>query len=82
MNLTQAEAIASLYTELLSSIDRTKIECPKITGYMYKKEFSLDDINDIQLDGDQVVVSWSQYAGCGDYDRDTTYHRLEDIFTD
>ena len=77
MNLTQAEAIASLYSELLDSIDRSRIEMPAKT---YRGTFTVDDIQDITLEDGQVKVSWSKYAGCGDYETDETYQSLHSLF--
>ena len=78
MNLKQAEAIASLYQELISSIDKSKIPLAKY----YRGNFTIECIDAIELEDGQVKVSWSRYAGCGDYDRTETYHSLDELFVD
>lgn len=77
MNLTQAEAIASLYSELIESIDFTKITPPLAN---YGQTFSMENMNGISLEDGQVKIQWSRYAGCGDYDTDETYHSLDSLF--
>ena len=79
MNLTQAEAIASLYSELVKSIDITKIEPPLRNSYN-KTRFDLSHIDSIRIEDGQVIVKWGAYAGCGDYDNDETYHSLDTFF--
>lgn len=79
MNLTQAEAIASLYTELLESIDRTKIPLPPVNSWT-RREWKTEHISEISLEDGQVKVEWSQYTGCNEYDSETVYYRLEDLF--
>ena len=78
MNLTQAEAIASLYAELISSIDVTKIDPPPHgwgSGF-----FTREQIQSISMEDGQIKIHWSRYAGCGEYDTDDTYHSLESLF--
>lgn len=78
MNLTQAEAIATLYQELIDSIDATKIECPK-RSYS-ETRFTPQQISSMHYEDGRIVVKWSAYAGCGEYDEDETYHSLESLF--
>ena len=77
MNITQAEAIASLYEELIKAIDVTKIPCPSYRSGYY---FTHDQISSMHLEDGQFKVEWSRYAGCGDYDTGTTYHSLDTFF--
>lgn len=77
MNLTQAEAIASLYSELLSSIDRSKIPLPE---YSSGKFFTIEQLYDISLEDEQVKLHWRRYTGCGEYDTEDTYHALDILF--
>ena len=79
MNLTQAEAIASLYTELVKSIDVTKIDPPVRSAY-HKTKFAHSHIDSMRVEDGQVIIKWSAYAGCGDYDSDETYHSLDSFF--
>lgn len=77
MNITQAEAIASLYEELIKAIDVTKITPPEYrSGY----RFTHDQISSMNFEEGGIKVEWSRYAGCGDYDTDTTYYRLDALF--
>jgi hypothetical protein len=78
MNLTQAEAIASLYAELLESIDQSKI-IPPVLGWG-TGSFELKHLESISLEDGQVKIHWSKYVGCGDYDTDDTYHSLDQFF--
>lgn len=77
MNLTQAEAIASLYQELINAIPRELIPQPPEQSRFYKGELSIDEIT---LEDGQVKVKWSKYIGCGDYEKATTYHNLNELF--
>ena len=79
MNLTQAEAIASLYAELVKAVDLTKIDPPSRSVF-HKTKFTLDQVSSTRFEDGQIVIEWSAYAGCGDYDTDTTYHSLEQFF--
>lgn len=78
MNLTQAEAIASLYSELIESVDTSRIDPPS-HGWGGGK-FTHDQIQSMSLEDGQLTVNWSRYVGCGDYDTEQTYHRLEHLF--
>ena len=78
MNLTQAEAIASLYSELVQSVDVSRIDPPP-HGWGTGK-FTREQIQSIVLEDGQVKVHWSRDAGCGDYDTEDTYHSLESLF--
>ena len=81
MNLTQAEAIATLYKELMESIDVTRFTPPKKSGWN-DRFYDHKDIDSVHLEDGQILVKWSSYAGCGDYDRDETYHSLDTAFDD
>lgn len=76
MNLTQAEAIASLYQELIESIDKSRIDIPS-THY---GAFTKENIQDISIEDGQLKITWSRYQGCGDYDERTTYQALHTVF--
>lgn len=78
MNLTQAEAIASLYSELIESIDTSKIT-PPVHGWG-SGSFTHGQIQSMCLEDGQVKIHWSRYAGCGDYDTEDTYHSLDSLF--
>jgi len=78
MNLTQAEAIASLYSELLSSVDRTKIPLPSYS--QMQDDWATDDISEVYLEDGQITVKWSRYIGCGEYDSAETNHSLDQLF--
>ena len=78
MNLTQAEAIASLYDELIRSIDTSKITPPP-HGWG-DGHFELKHLQSMSFEDGQVKIHWSRYAGCGEYDTDDTYHSLESLF--
>ncbi|WP_407307341.1 hypothetical protein [Acinetobacter sp.] len=77
MNLNQAEAIASLYQELIESIDKTKIQLPH-KDYP-SQNWSLSNLDNIQLEDGQLKFSWSYYS-CGSIDREDTYQSLSDFF--
>jgi len=78
MNLNQAEAIASLYQELIESIDKSRIT-PPIFGWG-TGTFEEKHIQSISMEDGQIKVHWSRYMGCGDYDTDDTYHALHTLF--
>lgn len=80
MNLTQAEAITSLYSELIKSIDKSKIPIPVSH---YHSDWTRDNIVDIYLNEEGgVVVKWSRYVGYGKYDTEETNLPLDMLFTD
>lgn len=76
MNYIQSKAIADLYKELISLVPKDKLNMPK----HYRIKFDASDISDIYLEDDQVVAKFSRYAGCNEYDTETTYTNLEDLF--
>lgn len=78
MNLTQAEAIASLYQELLNSIDTSKIT-PPAHGWG-SGQFTREQISSMDIEDGQIKIHWSRYAGCGEYDTEDTYHALDVLF--
>lgn len=78
MNITQAEAIASLYQELIESIDTSKITPP--THGWGSGSFTHEQIQSMHIEDGQIKIHWSRYAGCGEYDTDDTYHSLESLF--
>lgn len=80
MNLTQAEAIASLYKELIESIDQERIPVPIDRTYQGERPWPRSSMGDISIEDGQVKVEWSKYVGCGDYDTYTSYHPLHTLF--
>ena len=81
MNLKQAEAIASLYQELIASIDHAKIPLPKYNNGNFKWETS--DISSVNLEeGNTISVRWERYRGCGETSTQETYLQLDELFAD
>ena len=79
MNITQAEAIASLYTEFLNSIPREKIPLP--SGHQWSKRvWDVNCIGSIHFEDGHLKVEWSRYIGCGENETDTTYIELSQLF--
>ena len=77
MNITQAEAVASLYKELIESIDHNVFPIPRPHG-----NFTWDrkDISAVYLNDNHIVVKWSRYRGCGETTTEETHHQLDDVF--
>lgn len=80
MNLTQAEAIASLYQELLNAVDREAIPVPVERTHQGERPWPRDSMDEVSLEDGQIKVTWSKYVGCGDYDTYTSYHPLHTLF--
>jgi len=78
MNLTQAEAVASLYEELIKSIDHEKIPLPRYNTGNFKWETK--DISRVYLDDGYITVKWSRYRGCGESTTEETTISLDQIF--
>lgn len=76
MNITQAEAIVTLYDELIRHLEALVFEAPEPT-FRKDNKFKRQSIS---IANGQVLVEWSRYEGCGDYEYETTYHRLDDLF--
>ena len=78
MNITIAEATIKLHDELIRHLQTLKIDPPVPT-------FRKDNVfkqNGIFIEDGSVKIEWSRYEGCGDYDRETTYHSIDDLIAD
>lgn len=79
MKLKQAEAIVTLYQELIESIPRDKLiaqprhTTTKIGGFT---------LNNLVVEDQYIVAHWSHYLERGESDHATTCHQLAELFED
>ena len=78
MNNAAARATIALHDELIRHLETLAID-PPVPTFRKERPYTRDGIF---IEDGRIKIEWSRYEGCGSYDRETSYHDIDDLISD